>query len=101
VVQAWHSVIVNQVARLNRSGDRRQARHFLERELKYFERYARDLPGGAEQVRTLVLMLQRVGDDWNERTRKEMMFESYRLAESRVDHRRSAKESWADRLSRS
>lgn len=80
VTESWHAQAVHALAQMNRSGERRQARHFLERELRYFERYCRDLPGTERLVRELALVLGRIDVAWDERTRKVMQEQSFRAA---------------------
>ena len=41
VVRAWQADAVRNAMRMNREGDRRAAKHFLERELRWMEPYAR------------------------------------------------------------
>ncbi|MGD9924613.1 MAG: hypothetical protein AB7V13_24670, partial [Pseudorhodoplanes sp.] len=99
VARVWHAVIVSTVARLNRQMEQRQARHYMERELKFFERYVAGLPRGAELFRELVVMFKHIHEDWDERTRKEMNLSSVFMAESRIDHRSNPKTRWSNRLS--
>jgi Ca-activated chloride channel family protein len=100
VARLWHASIVRTVARMNRAGDRREARHYLERELRFFQRYGKGLAGSDALVRELVLMLRRIGQEWDERTRKEMELFSFKYAYSAPDHRAAPRESWAARLRR-
>jgi Ca-activated chloride channel homolog len=100
VARLWHASIVRTVARMNRAGDRREARHYLERELRFFQRYGKGLAGGDALTRELVLMLRRIGQEWNERTRKEMELFSFRYAYSAPDHRSMVRDSWVQRLKR-
>jgi Ca-activated chloride channel homolog len=100
VARLWHASIVRTVARMNRTGDRREARHYLERELRFFQRYGKGLAGSDALTRELVLMLRRIGQEWNERTRKEMELFSFRYAYSAPDHRSMVRDSWVQRLKR-
>jgi Ca-activated chloride channel family protein len=98
VARAWHAEITREAARLNRAGERRQARAFVERELALFERYCAAL--GAEAaalVKEIVILKQHVGRDWDERTRKDMEFAAYSVQSAKTDYRR-ARAGWAERM---
>src|SRR5579863_1318318 len=97
VAVAWHAEIVRTAARLNRRGERRQARGFVERELQYFERYCVGLPEALPMLREIVVLRQNVDREWDERTRKEMEFSSYARSSNSADYR-PAKEPWSNRL---
>jgi hypothetical protein len=97
VARAWHSEIIRVAARMNRAGDRRQARHFVERELQFFERYCAGLPEARELLKEIAVLKQNVDRDWNERTRKEMEIASYLSQSNRADYRGSRR-TWSDRL---
>ena len=88
--QAWQAEVLRQAVRMNRDGDRRAARHFLERELRWMERYARGLAGAEPLLAELVLMLRRVGEEWDERTRKEVFAASYQRVHGEADLRAAA-----------
>lgn len=45
VVQAWQAEALRRAVRMNREGDRRAAKHFLERELRWMVPYARGARG--------------------------------------------------------
>jgi Ca-activated chloride channel homolog len=98
VVVAWHAEVVRNAARMNRLGDRRQARRYVERELQYFERYCARLPHALPLLREIALLKQNVDREWDERTRKEMEVGSYLSQTNRADYR-PARTSWSDRLS--
>ena len=97
VARAWHAEIIRAAARMNRAGDRRQARHFVERELQFFERYCSGLPEARDLLKEIAVLRQNVERDWNERTRKEMEIASYLSQSNRADYRGS-KRTWSDRL---
>ena len=69
-IQAWQAEALRRAVRMNREGDHRAVRHFLERELRWMERYARGVPGAAPLLAELVLVLRRAGEEWDERTRR-------------------------------
>jgi Ca-activated chloride channel homolog len=97
VARTWSAEIVAKVARLNREGDRREARRFIERALRYFERYAEGLPDGGSLIHELRSLARRAEQELSPRMAKEMTFQSIREAESRID-RRGDKMRWSDRL---
>ena len=97
VATVWHAEILRTAARLNRSGERRQARRYIDRELQFFERYCSGLPQAATLLKEIALLRQNVGRDWDERTRKEMEVAAYRVQANRADYR-GARASWSERL---
>ena len=99
VAEAWYAQVVHAVAGMNRGGERRQSRHYLERELRHFERYCRNLPGTELLTGELVLLLRHVDSDWDERTRKVMQHRSFAMARVQADvpNARVA-QTWAERL---
>ena len=102
VAAAWHAEIVRTATRLNRAGDRRQARRYLERELHDFERYCASLEAALpllKEIATLKQNAERTWDErtWDERTRKEMEIAAYAAQTSRADYR-SPRRSWINRL---
>jgi hypothetical protein len=101
VARAWHANIVGTVASMNRSGERRQARHYVERQLGYFERYCHGLPGAHELLREIALLKRNIDRSWDERTRKEMELGSYLAEANRDDYRSAARASWAARMQQS
>lgn len=72
VVQAWQADALRRAVRMNREGDRRAARHFLERELRWMQSYARGVPGSEMLIADLILVQRRISEEWDERTRKEV-----------------------------
>ncbi|MFC7477899.1 VWA domain-containing protein [Dankookia sp. GCM10030260] len=99
-VQAWQAEVLRRAVRMNRDGDRRAARHYLERELRWMQRYARGLAGAEPLLAELVLVLRRVGEDWDERTRKEVFAASYQRVHGEVDLRAAAPPSISERFGR-
>ena len=82
-------------ALLNRDAEGDEAEKYLSREIKHFERYARDLPGGAEMIAELELIRSRAGRRWTERTRKEMVLQASMSLREGTDHRGAARASWS------
>ena len=97
VAIAWHSEILRAAARMNRSGERRQARSYVEREFQYFERYCAGLLAALPLLREIAVLKQNVDREWDERTRKEMEVAAYTNQTNRADYR-GARKSWSDRL---
>ncbi|RAI54053.1 vWA domain-containing protein [Roseicella frigidaeris] len=100
VVQAWTADVLRSAVRMNREGDRRAATHFLERQLRWLEPYARGVPGTETLVAELVLVQRRIGDEWDERTRKEVYSASMKRARYEEDLRAAPRASIAERFSR-
>jgi Ca-activated chloride channel homolog len=97
VAIAWHAEIARTAARMNRAGERRQARSYVERELNYFERYCAGLPRARLLLKEIAMLKQNVDRNWDERTRKEMEILAHIRETNRTDYR-AAKMSWSDRL---
>ena len=97
VAAAWHAEIVRTSARLNRAGDRRQARRYLERELHHFERYCAGLEAALPLLKEIATLKQHADRTWDERTRKEMEIAAYSVQSNRADYR-SPRKSWINRL---
>jgi hypothetical protein len=87
VVQAWQADALRRAVRMNREGDRRAAKHFLERELRWIEPYARGVPGTEALVADLILVQRRISEQWEERTRKEVYAASFKQSRSESDLR--------------
>jgi Ca-activated chloride channel family protein len=96
VVQAWQAEALRRAVRMNREGDRRAAKHFLERELRWLEPYARGIPGTETLLAELILVQRRVSEEWDERTRKEVYAASYKLSRSERDLRSVPRASLSD-----
>jgi Ca-activated chloride channel homolog len=97
-VQAWQAEALRRAVRMNREGDRRAAKHFLERELRWMERYARGVPGAEPLLAELVLVLRRVGEEWDERTRKAVYAASAQRSRYEPDLRAASQPSIAERF---
>ena len=81
---------------LNRERDRRAARGFIDRELRWFERYVTGVPSAEPMEAELVLLLRRAEEEWSERTRKD----SVRRGRFEADRRSVATSSLQDVLNR-
>lgn len=100
IVRVWSAQIVATGARMNREGDYRAAEAYVERELRYFSRYAEGLPQARAMLKEIELLSQRVGQEFSSRMRKEMVFQSTLTMESRSDRRGSDKAAWSARMRR-
>jgi hypothetical protein len=97
---AWQADVMRQAVAMNRDGDRRGAKHFLERELRRIERFARGLPGAEPLLAELVLLLRRADEELDPRLRKELYMASASRAFSKPEHRAAPRRSLAERLRR-
>lgn len=100
VLQAWHAAVLRKATMMNREGERRATRRFVEKELRRFQRYATGLPDAEQLVADLVLLLRRAEEEWSERTRKEVYTASNRLGRYEQDRRSAPRASLRDVLSR-
>jgi hypothetical protein len=87
VVQAWQSEALRRVVRMNREGEGRAAKHFLERELRWMEPYARGIPDAEALLGELIMVQRHVAEEWDERTRKEVYTSAHKLMRSESDLR--------------
>ena len=62
------------------------------------ERYARGVPGAAPLLAELVLVLRRVGEEWDERTRKAVYAASAQRSRHEPDLREAAQPTIAERF---
>lgn len=97
---AWQSDAMRRTVNLNREGDRRGAKHYLSRELRWMEPYARDLPGAEPLLAELVLLLRRADEELDTRTRKDLYGVSMRRGRSESDLRSAPRASVAEVLQR-
>ena len=97
---AWQAEAMRRAVGLNREGDRRGAKHFLERELRWLERYARGLPGTEPLLAELVLLLRRAEEDLDPRLREELYAASMMRARHEKDLRSAPRAPLADMLRR-
>lgn len=100
IARVWSAQIVAAAARMNRERDYRAAEAYVERELRYFRRYAEDLPHGRAMLEQIELLSQRVGREFSSRMSKEMVLQSTLLMEGRRDRRGSDKAAWSTRMRR-
>jgi hypothetical protein len=91
VLQAWQAAVLRKAAGLNRDLNRRAARGFVERELRWFQRYARGVPGAEPLVVELIRLSRRAEEEWSERTRKEVFLEASHRGRFEEDRRSAAK----------
>ena len=79
-------------------GRLQERERFLERELRWLERYARGVPGAEPLLAELVLVLRRVGEEWDERTRKAVYAASAQRSRNEADLREAPQASIAERF---
>ena len=96
--QAWHADILRTASRMNRGEDRRHLAHYIERELRFFERYCNGLPGSLDLLKEIVLLKQNAGRVWTERTRKEIHLSAGFAEEAAFDFRSAPRAHWSQRL---
>ena len=84
---AWRAAAMRRTVDLNREGDRREAKYFLERELRWLEPYARGLPGTEAPLAELVLLLRRADRQMNSRLSKTIYTRSTHELRSQRDLR--------------
>ena len=100
VLTAWQAEAMRRAVAMNRDGDRRGSKHFLEREVRWMERYARGLPGAEPVLAELVLLLRRAEEELDPRLRKELFAAASMRSFSQADHRAAPRPSLFDRLRR-
>jgi Ca-activated chloride channel family protein len=100
VLQAWQADVMRRAVGLNREGDRRGAKHFLEKELRWLERYARGLPGAEPLLAELVLLLRRAEEELDPRLRKELYAASTNRMRAQADYRSAPRAPVAEMLRR-
>ncbi len=98
---AWQADAIRRTVSFNRAGDRRGAKHYLRRELKWIENYARDLPDTAPLLAELVLLLRRADEEMAPRFAKALYMESTQRMRSEEDLRSSPQASLMEVLQRS
>ena len=84
---AWQSDAMRRTVSLNREGDRRGAKHYLSRELRWMEPYARDLPGAEPLLAEMVLLLRRADEEMDPRMQKALFVGSTQRVRSEQDLR--------------
>ncbi|MGG5807714.1 vWA domain-containing protein [Falsiroseomonas sp. CW058] len=100
VMTAWQAEAMRRAVAMNRDGDRRGAKHFLEREVRWMERYARGLPGADALLAELVLLLRRVEEELDPRLSKEIYAAASMRSFAKADHRAAPRAALSERLRR-
>jgi hypothetical protein len=100
VLQAWQAEVFRKAVAMNREGDRRGVKHFLEWEVRRIERYARGLDGAEPLLAELVLLLRRADEELDPRLSKELYAASAARAFSAPEHRSAPRASLSARLRR-
>jgi Ca-activated chloride channel family protein len=97
---AWQADVLRRVMVMNREGDRRGGKAFLQRELRWIEPYGRGLAGAEPLLAELVLLLRRAEEEFDPRLSKELYAASYQRLSGKVDHRSALRMSLGERLRR-
>jgi Ca-activated chloride channel homolog len=95
---AWQADVLRKALTMNRKGDRAGAKHYLEREIRWMERYARGLPNADPLLAELVLLQRRAEAGFDPRLRKELYMASAGRAFAKFDHRSARRMSLSERL---
>jgi len=98
VMKAWRADVLRMAVTLNRRGDRRATKAYLEREVSLLERYAKGLPDTDALLAELALLLRRAEQRFDERLSKEIYAASASMAFSLSDHRSAPRASLSERL---
>jgi Ca-activated chloride channel family protein len=98
VVRQWHAFVVHRAMTVNQSGDHRAAHEFARGELRYFARYAEDVPGGRELADALAryapeMMRMHAGED-----AKEILLASYKRGRGEDDRRLRSRGTLEDQM---
>jgi Ca-activated chloride channel family protein len=98
VVRQWHAFVVHRAMTVNQSGDHRAAHEFARGELRYFARYAEDVPGGRELADALAryapeMMRMHAGED-----AKEILLASYKRGRGEDDRRMRSRGTLEDQM---
>lgn len=87
VLSAWTSETMRRALQLNREHDRRRARHYLTKEMRYIENYARHLDGAEPFMIELALLSEQIEEEIDERTRKDVFMASMKRERGENDSR--------------
>ena len=98
MLRSWQAEVLRRAVAMNRGHDRRAGRYYLEREIRFIEKYARGLPGAESLIAELVLVLRRAEEEFHPRMAKELYMASAMRSFSKPDHRSAPRASLADRL---
>jgi Ca-activated chloride channel family protein len=90
VARLWQSWVMLRVGPLNR-----EARAFLDREIKPFREYARELPEGAELLQQLEEVRRYMDHTWDERGLKEVELAHYKRSRGEADLRQACRPDWS------
>ncbi len=99
-LSAWTSETMRRAIQLNREHDRRRARHYLSKELRYLELYARGLSGSEPFMIELALLSEQIEEEMEERTRKDVYMASMKRERGEWDSRLKPRGSVGEMLRR-
>ncbi len=100
VLSAWQSATVRHAIQLNREHDRRRARHFLSKEMRYLEAYARGLRGAEPFMIELALLSEQIEEEMDERVRKDVYMATHKRERGEGELRSRVAESVGEMLRR-
>jgi hypothetical protein len=95
VARLWQSWVMLRVGPLNREGRFDEACAFLDREIKLFREYARELPEGAELLQQLEEVRRSMDHTWDERGLKEVELAHYKRSRGEADLRQACRPDWS------
>lgn len=98
VALVWQADVVRQAIRMNRDGRVQDAAAWLLQQLRHFERYARDLPGGPDWIAELERTARRITRPMHERSRKEIDLAMYQRVRVQEDARSVKRGEWGSFL---
>ncbi len=87
VVRQWHAYVVHEAMSRNQRGDHHGAHEFALGELRYFARYAEDVPGGRELADALSHYAPQMRREHAGEDAKEILLASYKRGRGEDDRR--------------
>lgn len=98
--RAWQASVVQRAVELNRNGEIRELKSFLDHEIKCLSRFIHDLnPLSRHLLAELEQLARNAEKPWRERLRKEMQSSSYRMLTNTGDYRKIKREPWTTTFS--
>ena len=95
---AWVAELVDRAVASNRDGAGAEARAGIDRALPSLERLVAGVPEGPALLDALRVVRDRVGERWDQRTRKEVYVSNHKSSRGELDYTSTAPASAADRL---
>ncbi|TCJ41281.1 VWA domain-containing protein [Parafrankia sp. BMG5.11] len=100
VARTWSAHVVSTAARMNRERAFKDAKKYIEGELRHFRRYVEGMERAQDMIRELAMLARNVDREFSPRMAKELVVQSSLAMESRVDRRGTGKASWSARMNR-